>query len=119
MALELHSNDNAREAMPGIWIFSGRSVVLLVIGVGTAIALFRILAACDLDWWVAIPLSLLPLALLTLFVWLIRGKPPSWASDVLAFALWRFRCRLYLNGALSTPPELWVRGGKLKHPKEF
>ena len=41
----MHSNDNAREGRPSIGIFQGRSVVLLVIGAGTFVGLFRILDA--------------------------------------------------------------------------
>jgi hypothetical protein len=42
MALEMHPNDNAREGRPSVWIFSGQSVVLLVIGVGLSLVLFRV-----------------------------------------------------------------------------
>jgi hypothetical protein len=42
--------DIAREGRPSVWIFEGKSVVFLVCGVAAFIALFRILAACDLDW---------------------------------------------------------------------
>ena len=47
MPLELHSNDNAREGRPSVWIFQGNSVVLLVAGVAAFVALFRILVAAE------------------------------------------------------------------------
>ena len=39
--LKLHPNDNAREGSPGVWIFRGKSVVLLVIGVAAGLAVFK------------------------------------------------------------------------------
>ena len=64
MALQMHSNDNAREGRPSVWIFQGRSVVLLVIGAGMFIGLFRILDAAGVDWPLNIAVSILPLALM-------------------------------------------------------
>jgi hypothetical protein len=108
MAIEMHSNDNAREGRPGVWIFQGKSVVLLVIGVAAFVALFRILASLDVDWPVNIVVSLLPLAGITVIIHMfVNGKPPSYAGDQLLFFLWRFRTRLYLAGALDRPPEVW------------
>jgi len=120
MSLEMHANDNSREGRPGIWIFQGRAIVFLVIGVGVFVALFRILASIDVDWPVNIGVSLLPLAGITLIIHLfVNGKPPSYAGDQLLFLLWRFRTRMYLAGALERPPELWVRDRKPTHPKEL
>jgi hypothetical protein len=42
MGVELRPNDNAREGRASVWIFSGRSIVYLVVGVGIGIALFRL-----------------------------------------------------------------------------
>ena len=42
MGVELQPNDNAREGRPSVWIFSGRSIVYLVVGVALGIALFRL-----------------------------------------------------------------------------
>jgi hypothetical protein len=66
--LEFHANDNAREGRPSVWIFEGKSVVFLVCGVAAFIALFRILAACGLDWPINIGISLLPLIGVTAYV---------------------------------------------------
>ena len=80
MALQMHSNDNAREGRPRVWIFQGRSVVLLVIGAGTFVGLFRILDAASVDWPLNIAVSILPLALCALFVWrFVNDKPSSYA----------------------------------------
>lgn len=120
MAIEMHSNDNSREGRPAIWIFSGRSVVFLVIGVAMFVALFRILASLDVDWPVNIAISLLPLAGITLIIHLfVNGKPPSYVSDQLLFLLWSFRSRLYLAGALDRPPELWRTERQPTHTKEL
>jgi hypothetical protein len=120
MALELHSNDASREAKPSVFIFHGKSVALLVIGAAAFLVLFQILAKTGLDWWVVIPLSLLPLLAMTLFVhFLINGKPKSYASDLLAFAAWRLRCRFYFWGLLERPPELWMPDRKPAHPSQF
>ena len=97
MPLEFHSNDNAREGRPGIWIFQGSSVILLVAGVAAFVALFRIFAAGGLDWPFALALSLVPLLSLVAYVHLmVNGKPPSYAVDVLLFFIWRVKVRTYL-----------------------
>ena len=107
MPLELHANDNAREGKPAIWLFQGKSVALLIAGVVMGISLFRILDTLSIDWWVALPLSLVPLALLGAFVHcLVNGKPPSFAADLFVWFAWRFRARLYLIGLLDRPPRL-------------
>ena len=59
----MHANDNAREGRPGVWIFQGRSVVLLVIGAGLFVGLFRILDFAGIDLPLNFALSLLPLAM--------------------------------------------------------
>jgi hypothetical protein len=116
----MHSNDNAREGRPSLWIFQGRSVVLLVIGAGVFIVLFRILDATGVDWLLNIYLSILPLGLTTLYVWLfVNGKPSSYACDLLMFAIWRSKSWLYLNGALDRPPAFWIRSRSPRHPSEF
>jgi hypothetical protein len=115
--LELHPNDNAREARPAIWIFQGRAVALLVLGAAIFIALFRVLMAIDVDWPAALVISLCPLGIMTLVVhYLVNGRPPSYASDMALMSIWRLRTRLYLAGALDRPPELWVRNEKPPHP---
>jgi hypothetical protein len=108
MALEMHSNDCAREGRPAVWIFSGKAVVFLVIGVAVFVALFRILASMDIDWPINIVVSLLPLLGITLLVHLlVNGRPPSYAGDLLLFLIWRLRSRLYVAGTIERPPELW------------
>jgi hypothetical protein len=117
MPLEIHPNDNAREAKPGIWIFQGRAVALLVLGAAIFIALFRVLMAIDIDWPAALAISLVPLAVMTLSVHLVvNGRPRSYASDLALLGIWRLRVWLYLAGALERPPELWVRNRKPIHP---
>jgi hypothetical protein len=120
MSLELHPNDNAREGRPGVWIFRGRSIVVLVIGVGLFVGLFRILDAGGVDWPRNIVISVLPLALMTLCVWrLVNDRPSNYAADLLAWQLFRFRQWSYRRGALSRPPSFWIRCGELPHPDQF
>jgi hypothetical protein len=120
MPLELHSNDNAREGRPGVWIFQGNSVVLLVVGVAAFIALFRILAAAEVDWPFALVLSFTPLLALAAYVHLmVNGRAPSYAADMLLFFLWRVKVRIHLAGALDRPPQFWVKGSRPRHPSEF
>jgi hypothetical protein len=117
LPLELHANDNAREATPTVWIFQGRAVGLLVLGVATFIALFRVLTAIDIDWPAALVISLGPLGFMTIVVHLlVNGRPPSYASDLALLTVWRLRAWLYMTGALDRPPELWVRDCKPIHP---
>ena len=120
MALQMHSNDNAREGRPRVWIFQGRSVVLLVIGAGIFVGLFRILDAASVDWPLNIAVSILPLALCALFVWrFVNDKPSSYAWDLFMLGVWRCRSWLYLKGALERPPAFWIRGCLPRHPSEF
>jgi hypothetical protein len=117
MPLEIHPNDNAREAKPGIWIFQGRSAALLVLGAAIFIALFRVLMTLDIDWPEALLISLAPLGAMTVSVHLlVNGRSPSYASDLALLGIWRFQVRLYMAGALDRPPELWVRNSKPMHP---
>ena len=116
----MHTNDNAREGRPGVWIFRGRSVVLLVIGAGLFIGLFRISDAAGVDWPLNIAVSLLPLALMALYVWrFVNDKPSSYAWDLFMLGVWRFKSWLYLKGALGRPPAFWIRGRVPRHPAEF
>ncbi len=120
MPLELHPNDNAREARPGLWIFQGRSVVLLVVGVGAFVAVFRMLDFVGVDWPLNVVVSLLPLALMTAYVWgFVNGKAPSYAQDLLVLNLFRFRQWMYLRGVLNRPPQFWVMDRKPAHPNQF
>jgi hypothetical protein len=120
MALEMHSNDNAREGKPALWIFEGRSVAFLVGGVAAFVALLRICDAAGLNWYFSAGVSLLPMALATLYVAsFVNGKPPSYSADLLLFTLWRLRCRLYKAGLLDAPPQFWVRERKPYHPNQF
>jgi hypothetical protein len=120
MALEMHSNDSAREGRPALWIFEGRSVAFLVGGVAAFVALFRMCDAAGLDWYFSAGLSLLPMALAILYVaFFVNGKPPTYSLELLLFALWRLRCRLYKAGLLDAPPQFWVRKRKPGHPNQF
>ncbi len=120
MSLELHSNDCSLEAKPGIGLFHGRSVVFLVIGVAAFIVLFRQLSNLEVDWFISIPLALLPLLAMTLVVcFLINGRPKSYASDLLYLYIWKLRSHLYLNGCLDKAPTIWIPANKPRHPAEF
>jgi hypothetical protein len=116
----MHANDNAREGRPGVWIFQGKSVVLLVLGAGLFVGLFRILDFAGIDLPLNFALSLLPLALMTVYVWrFVNDKPASYAQDLLAWHLFRFRQWLYMSGALDRPPSFWIRSGELPAPAQF
>jgi hypothetical protein len=118
--LELHPNDNAREGRPSVWIFSGRLVILPVIGVAAFVALFRILDSAGVDWWLNILISLAPFAGMALYVWLfLKDKAPSYGQDVLGLWAFRFKQWLYLYGVFDRPPQFWVRQGRLPTPGEF
>jgi hypothetical protein len=120
MHLELHFNDNAREGRPSVWIFQGNSVVLLVAGVAAFVTIFRVLVAAEVDWLLALVLSLVPLVALAAYVHLmVNGRAPSYATDVLLFASWRVKVAAYLAGALDRPPQFWVKGQRPRHPSEF
>jgi len=117
--LQLIPNDNAREARPGVWIFKGKFMVLLVVGVAIFVGLFRIFSACDLDWFIALPLSLVPLGGLTLIVYWVRGKSDSWAIDLFLWQIWKLLSSAYMAGLLDKPVPLWMQGRALPHPREF
>jgi len=121
MGVELRPNDNAREGRPSVWIFSGRSIVYLVVGVGMGIALFRL---ANMVWGFDVLSSLvigtMPLAAITLFVQvLVNGKPPSHAWDMMCWGLWRVHAWVYRSGILDRPPQFWVSGKKPRHPQLF
>jgi hypothetical protein len=91
-----------------------------VIGTAVFIVLFRMLDAAGVDWPLNISLSILPLAVTTLYVWrFVNGKPSSYAWDLLMFAIWRSKSWLYLHGALDRPPAFWIRARLPRHPREF
>ena len=121
MALELRPNDNAREGRGSVWIFSGRSLVYLVVGVAFGIALFRLAnMAWGFDVLSSLVIGIMPLAAVTLFVQvLVNGKPPSHSWDVLCWGLWRVHARLYRIGIVDRPPQFWVSGKKPRHPQLF
>ena len=120
MPLVLHSNDNAREGKPSLWIFEGRSVALLVGGVAAFVALFRTLDAAGLDWYLSAGVSLSPAVLVAVYVQcFVNGKSPSYSSDLLALALWRLRVRLHRVGLLEAPPQFWLRGRRPRHPDKL
>lgn len=103
-----------------MWIFEGRSVALLVGGVAAFVALFRILDAAGLDWYLSAGVSLSPVILAAVYVQcFVNGKPPSYSLDLLALTLWRLRVRLYRAGLVEAPPQFWVRGRKPPHPNQF
>src|SRR5258706_3235349 len=122
MGVELRPNDNAREGRPSVWIFSGRSIVYLVVGVGMGIALFRL---ANMVWGFDVLSSLvigtMPLAAITLFVQvLVNGKPPSHAWDMMCWGLWRVGAWGGLKGDFVWAPPILVMWGESKrHPHFF
>jgi hypothetical protein len=121
MALEMRPNDNAREGRPSVWIFSGQSVVLLVIGVGLSLVLFRIANALwGLETIPSLVIGIAPLALITVFVaFFVNGKPDSYALDLAFWGAFRLQSWLYATGIVDCLPEFWVRGKCPRHPREF
>jgi hypothetical protein len=121
MALQLRPNDNAREGRPSVWIFSGRSVVLLVIGVALGISLFRIASVqWGLETIPSLVIGILPLGLITAFVaFFVNGKPESYAIDLAFWGLFRLHSRLYVTGIIDRTPEFWIRPKSPRHPSEF
>jgi hypothetical protein len=121
MALEMRPNDNAREGRPSVWIFSGQSIVLLVIGVGLSLGSFRIAnSVWGLEVVPSLAIGIAPLALITAFVaFFVNGKPHSYALDLAFWGIFRTQCRLYVCGILDQPPQFWVRGRAPRHPREF
>jgi hypothetical protein len=120
MPLEMHPNDNAREARPGLWIFQGRSVVLLVVGVAAFVVLFRILDWAGWEWPINVVISFLPLLALGTYVHVfVNSKPQSYSADLFLGLLWRGRVWLYMAGALDHPPQFWIRLPAPRHPNQF
>jgi hypothetical protein len=121
MALQLRPNDNAREGRPSVWIFSGQSVVLLVIGVGLSLGLFRVANALwGLETVPSLIVGIIPLGVITAFVaFFVNGKPESYALDLAFWHAFRLQSWLYVIGLMERPPEFWVRGKAPRHPIEF
>ena len=121
MALQLRPNDNAREGRPSVWIFSGQSVVLLVIGVGLSLGLFRVANALwSLETVPSLIVGIIPLGVITAFVaFFVNGKPESYALDLAFWGAFRLQSWLFLIGVIDRPPEFWVRGKQPRHPSEF
>ncbi|HYZ74014.1 MAG TPA: hypothetical protein VE641_13105 [Chthoniobacterales bacterium] len=121
MALEMRPNDNAREGRPSVWIFSGQSVVLLVVGVGLSLVLFRVANALwGFETVPSLVIGIMPLALITAFVaFFVNGKPESYALDLALLQIFRIQRWLYLTGIVDRPPEFWVRRKPPRHPREF
>jgi hypothetical protein len=123
--LELHNNSISREAKPGIPIpglvtFHGKSVVFLVIGVALFIFIFLALYLLGLDWYFALPVSLMPLVSLMAFVaFFINNRPPSYLTDLLYMCIWRIKTWLYLHGVKDSASPLWIESRVTIHPKEF
>jgi hypothetical protein len=121
MALEMRPNDNAREGRPSVWIFSGQSVVLLVIGVGLSLVLFRIANALwGFETVPSLVIGIVPLASITAFVaFFVNGKPESYALDLALLQVFRMQRWIYVTGIVDLPPEFWVRRKPPRHPSEF
>jgi hypothetical protein len=120
MALELHPNDCTREARPSLWIFEGPTVGWLVLGVMFFLSLFVVLSRLGVDWLPATGISALPLGLMTVFVrFLVNGRAPSYAVDLLTLEVWRLRSWWYLQRLSDRPAQLWIVVRAPRHPKEF
>jgi hypothetical protein len=120
MPLELHANDNAREAKPSLWIFHGPAVGWFVLGVMFFVSLVTFLARLGADWLSATVISLLPLGAVTMFVqFFVNGRPPSHALDLLALQVWRLRSAWYVQRLSDRPPQFWVVLRSPRYPKEF
>ena len=121
MALQLRPNDNAREGRPSVWIFSGQSVVLLVIGVGLSLGLFRVANALwGLETVPSLIVGIIPLGVITAFVaFFVNGKPESYALDLAFWGAFRLQSWLFVIGIIDRPTEFWVRGKAPRHPIEF
>jgi hypothetical protein len=121
MALEMRPNDNAREGKPSVWIFSGQSVVLLVIGVGLSLLLFRIANALwGFETVPSLLIGVVPLALITAFVaFFVNGKPESYALDLALLQAFQIQRWLFVTGIVDRTPEFWVRRKSPRHPREF
>jgi hypothetical protein len=118
--LDLHSNDCAREAEPGLFMFHGKWVALLPLGVLAGICIFRLLMAMGVDWFIAIPIALVPAAASAGFVhFCVNSRPPSFFFDLSFLASWRIRTWLYMKGCLDRPPCLWTAARKYSHPSDF
>ncbi len=123
--MDLNDNSIAREAKPGITIsgvvtFHGKSVAFLVIGVAMFIFIFLALYLLGLDWYVALPISLLPLVCLMAFVaFFINDRPPSYVTDFLYMGIFRLKTGLYLHGMKDRASELWMTDSVTNHPKEY
>src|SRR5258707_11037612 len=121
MGVELWPNDNAREGRPSVWIFSGRSIVYLVVGLGMGIALFRL---ANMVWGFDVLSSLvigtMPLAAITLFVQvLVNGKPPSHAWDMMCWGLWRGHALGDWGGSFGWGPRVLGFGKENRGPPLF
>jgi hypothetical protein len=120
MPLELHSNDNAREAKPSLWVFHGPAVGWLVLGVMFFVSLVTVLARLGADWLSGTVISLIPLGAITGFVlFVVNGRPPSYALDLFALQIWRLRSRWYVDRLSDRPPQLWILATSPRHPKDF
>jgi hypothetical protein len=115
--LTQYPNDTSREARPGLWIFRGRTLVILVASVAMGVSVFKSLVTL-LDWPVAAGIALIPFALATLFVWrFINGRPKSYAGDWLLLAIFKLKTYAYLAGAKDRPSALWIKDKHPRHPK--
>ena len=120
MSLELHSNDVGRQAEPGLFMFHGRWVALLPLGVLAGICIFRLLIVIDVDWFVAVVIACLPAAACAGFVhFFVNARPPSFFFDLSLLASWRFKTWLYWNKCADRPPLLWLKPKRLLHPASF
>ena len=120
MSLQLNPNDNAREARPTLWVFSGSAIGFVPLAVLASICSFMILSRSGFDWWVALLISVLPcVGLAALAHFFLNGKPPSYLFDLLALASWRLRCWLYFAGCMDNPPLFQIKVRAPRHPREF
>ena len=119
-SLEFNDNDCARESRPGVWIFQGRYAVLLVIGASAFLMLFKIVSNAGFDFLSTVAISLVPLALMSLWVaFFVNGKPVSYTYDLLLLGRFRFRAWLYRQGIIHRAPGFALLSPAPPHPDEF
>jgi hypothetical protein len=118
--MELHRNDVSQDARPSVWIFEGKSVLLLVGSVAAGVAIFQAVSEIGVELVPAAAMaSAPPLAAAAVVALCVNGKPPSYFSDLLKWQGFRLKTWLYSIGALDRPPQLWCPGPVVPHPTAF
>lgn len=83
------------------------------------VAIYRVLSVWDVDLWLNLLLSAIPLLVVTALIWAVRDKPKSYAQDMILLVVWKCKTAAFMNGLREKAPLLWVDSGTVRHPKEF